>query len=293
MESLRWSKAEPHRSWRTGLSHPSQKHRQDKSCSHWEMSRRNRTSSNENFDVWDIYCVQCWFAAFILAGLHWTPGGTWAKKKHRGELEGLYEDNKLAAEQLTTLLDEECEERCQNDFLQAPHAHVLAHTGNNRLHLGDRRARLPRCSPFVLSVCCVSPFFEKRSSIALCCLHDHFNWTLKMTTGTKPQLLWWAVQWLSPFLLLGFMFFLPQTKNMLLRLGKPPKFSFVWVRNASRPFSSFLFMSSNRNWTSNIMEHVLARCISQLGHLCSLNTTVFTCRYVCPFLSFCIVHSFT
>lgn len=91
----------------------------------------------------------------------------------------------------------------------------------------------------------------------------------------------------------GSCFLLPQTKNMLLRLGKPSKFSFVWVRNASRLFSSFLFLSSNRNWTSNIMEHVLVRCISQLGRLCCLNTTVFTGRGVCPFLSFCIVHSFT
>lgn len=80
-----------------------------------EMSRRNRTSSNENLDVWGIYCVQCWFAALHFGGFTLAA---WRDvrfhKKHRGELEGLYEDTKLAAEQLRTLLDEECEERCQS-----------------------------------------------------------------------------------------------------------------------------------------------------------------------------------
>lgn len=211
MESLRWSEAEPHRCWRTGLSHPYQKHRQHKSCSRWEMSRRSRTTSHENFDVWGIYCVQCWFAAFILAVLHWPPGGTWGSTRNTGESwRGCMRttDEQQNSEQLFWMGNvRSAAGACQNHFLQAPHAHVLAHTGNNRLHLGDGSARLPRCSPFVLAVCCVSPFFEDRSSIVLCCLHDHFNWTFNLTTGRKPQRLWWAVQRLSPFLLLGFMFF--------------------------------------------------------------------------------------
>lgn len=205
LQSLRWSKAEPHRCWRTGLSHPSQKHRQDKPCSRWELSRRNRTSTNENFDVWGIYCVQCWFAAFILAVLHWPPGGTWDSIRNTGE--------SWRGCMRTTLPDGECEERCQSLPECLPAGASCACVSPHWKHqtpFRRREGRLPRCSPIVLGVCCVSPFSEKRSSIVLCCLHDRFNWTLNVTTGTKPQLLWWAVQRLSPFLLLGFMFF-PET----------------------------------------------------------------------------------
>lgn len=74
----------------------------------------------QNIFSWKLWCLGHLLCTMLVCCFYFggfTLAAWWHvrfHKKHRGELEGLYEDNKRAAEQRTTLLDGECEERCRS-----------------------------------------------------------------------------------------------------------------------------------------------------------------------------------